>query len=79
MKKIITPLFLAGLLFQGCAQSSESTKQTKVIQPKTEIHFELADFLKENTFLDKEVERVFKQMDDNYASSWTSRSNKSDH
>ena len=64
MKKIITPLFLAGLLFQGCAQSSESTKQAKVIQPKTEIRFELADFLKENTFLDKEVERVFKQMDD---------------
>lgn len=64
MKKIITPLFLAGLLFQGCAQSSESTKQAKVIQPKTEISFELADFLKNNTDLDKEVERVFKQMDD---------------
>jgi len=48
MKKIITPLFLAGLLFQGCAQSSESTKQAKVIQPKTEISFELGDFLKNN-------------------------------
>jgi beta-N-acetylhexosaminidase len=64
MKKIITPLFLAGLLFQGCAQSSESTKQAKVIQPKTEISFELGDFLKNNTDLDKEVERVIKQMDD---------------
>ena len=64
MKKIITPLFLAGLLFQGCAQSNESTKQAKVIQPKTEISFELADFLKDNPALDKEVERVFKQMDD---------------
>ncbi|MFM1947646.1 MAG: hypothetical protein RL207_1929 [Bacteroidota bacterium] len=64
MKKIITPLFLAGLLFQGCAQSNESTKQVKVIQPKTEISFELADFLKDNPSLDKEVERVFKQMDD---------------
>lgn len=64
MKKIITPLFLAGLLFQGCAQSNESTKQAKVIQPKTEISFELADFLKDNPSLDKEVERVFKQMDD---------------
>ena len=64
MKKIITPLFLAGLLFQGCAQSNESTKQARVIQPKTEISFELADFLKDNPALDKEVERVFKQMDD---------------
>jgi beta-N-acetylhexosaminidase len=64
MKKIITPLFLAGLLFQGCAQSSESSKPVKVLQPETKISFELADFLKENTALDKEVERVFGQMDD---------------
>ncbi len=64
MKKIITPLFLAGLLFQGCAQSSESSKPVKVLQPETKISFELADFLKENTALNKEVERVFGQMDD---------------
>ncbi len=64
MKKLITPLFLAGLLFQGCAQSNESTKQVKVVQPKSEITFQLSDFLKDNKDLDKEVERIFKQMDD---------------
>lgn len=64
MKKIITPLFLAGLLFQGCAQSNESTKQAKVVQPKSEITFQLSDFLKDNKDLDEEVERIFKQLDD---------------
>jgi beta-N-acetylhexosaminidase len=64
MKKIITPLFLAGLLFQGCAQSSETTTQAKRIQPSTPYSFELSDFLKENSILEKEVERIFKELDD---------------
>jgi beta-N-acetylhexosaminidase len=66
MKKFITPLFLAGLLFQGCAQSSEATlnKTTEIIQPSTNIPFELSDYLKSNTKLDNEVERIFKLMDD---------------
>ena len=64
MKKFITPLFLAGLLFQGCAQSSEATlnQTTEIIQPSTNIPFELADYLKSNTKLDNEVERIFKLM-----------------
>ncbi|MEN9972079.1 MAG: hypothetical protein RIS20_426 [Bacteroidota bacterium] len=64
MKKIITPLFLAGLLFQGCAQSNETAKQAKRIQPSTTFNFELTDFLNENSNLDKEVERIFKELDD---------------
>lgn len=64
MKKIITPLFLAGLLFQGCAQSSESTKQIKIEQPSTTFQFEISDFLSNNSSLDNEVERIFKELDD---------------
>lgn len=64
MKKIITPLFLAGLLFQGCAQSSETTKQVKIAQPSTTFNFEISDFLSKNSTLDKEVERIFKELDD---------------
>ncbi len=63
-KKIITPLFLAGLLFQGCAQSSETTKQVKIAQPSTTFNFEISDFLSKNSTLDKEVERIFKELDD---------------
>jgi beta-N-acetylhexosaminidase len=64
MKKIITSLFLAGLLFQGCAQSSETTNQAKKIQPSTTYSFELSDFLKNNSTLENEVERIFKELDD---------------
>jgi beta-N-acetylhexosaminidase len=67
MKKFITPLFLAGLLFQGCAQSSEakiSIATESTIQTSTNIPFELSDYLKSNTKLDDEVERIFKLMDD---------------
>ncbi|MFM1915882.1 MAG: hypothetical protein RLZZ531_1551 [Bacteroidota bacterium] len=66
MKKFITPLFLAGLLFQGCAQSSETTlnQTAEIIQPSTNFPFELTDYLKSNTKLDNEVERIFKLMDD---------------
>lgn len=67
MKKFITPLFLAGLLFQGCAQSSEakiSIAPESTIQLSTNITFELADYLKSNAKLDNEVERIFKLMDD---------------
>ena len=64
MKKIITPLFLAGLLFQGCAQSSETTNQSKIVQPSTTFDFEISNFLSNNSTLDKEVERIFKELDD---------------
>jgi beta-N-acetylhexosaminidase len=64
MKKIVTSLFLAGLLFQGCAQSSETANQVKRVQPSTTYSFELTDFLKNNATLDREVERIFKELDD---------------
>jgi beta-N-acetylhexosaminidase len=64
MKKIVTSLFLAGLLFQGCAQSSETANQVKRVQPSTTYSFELTDFLKKNATLDREVERIFKELDD---------------
>ena len=66
MKKFITPLFLAGLLFQGCAQSTETNISSvpEITQPTTTLKFQLSDYLKSNDILDKEVERVFKLMDD---------------
>jgi beta-N-acetylhexosaminidase len=66
MKKFITPLFLAGLLFQGCAQSTGSSIKNapEIVQPSTTFQFELSDYLKTNSTLDNEVERVFKLMDD---------------
>jgi beta-N-acetylhexosaminidase len=65
MKSSIITLFIATLLFQGCAQSNEKTVSKRIKeQPKVEISFKLSDFLADNKILDEEVNKVFEQLDD---------------
>jgi len=65
MKSSIITLFVATLLFQGCAQSPEKNASKRIKeQPKVEISFKLSDFLADNKILDEEVNKVFEQLDD---------------
>ena len=61
MPKIYLSTIIALFVVYGCAQSPNG--QTK-IQFNTKIDFKLTDYLSENKFLDKEVERAFLMMDD---------------
>lgn len=61
MPKIYLSTIIALFVVYGCAQSPNG--QTK-IQFNTKIDFKLTDYLSENKFLDKEVERAFLIMDD---------------
>jgi len=64
MFKIIAVVVLSSFLFQSCAQSPSKEVKKEIKQPVSKINFTLTDFLTENKELDKEVNRIFKEMDD---------------
>ena len=64
MTKLFTAIALSSLLFQSCAQSPAKETKKVISQPVTKIDFKLNDYLDDNKDLDKEVERIFKEMDD---------------
>lgn len=64
MTKLFTAIALSTLLFQSCAQSPSKEIKKELKQPVTKISFQLADYLADNKVLDKEVDRIFKEMDD---------------
>ncbi len=64
MTKLFTAIALSSLLFQSCAQSPAKETKKVTAQPVTKIDFKLTDYLANNKDLDKEVERIFKEMDD---------------
>ena len=64
MFKLISVVVISSMLFQSCAQSPTKEVKKEIKQPISKISFTLSDFLTENKELDKEVERIFKEMDD---------------
>jgi beta-N-acetylhexosaminidase len=64
MTKLFTAIALSSLLFQSCAQSPTKEAKKEIKQPETKIAFKMSDFLADNKDLDKEVDRIFKEMDD---------------
>jgi beta-N-acetylhexosaminidase len=64
MFKLIAVVVLSSFLFQSCAQSPSKEVKKEIKQPVSKINFTLTDFLTENKELDKEVNRIFKEMDD---------------
>lgn len=64
MTKLFTAIALSSLLFQSCAQSPSKEAKKEIKQPVTKISFQLSDYLADNKDLDKEVDRIFKEMDD---------------
>jgi len=64
MTKLFTAISLSFLLFQSCAQSPSKEIKKEIKQPVTRIDFKLSDYLTDNKNLDKEVDRIFKEMDD---------------
>jgi len=64
MTKLFTAIALSSLLFQSCAQSPAKETKKVISQPVTKIDFKLTDYLADNKDLDKEVDRIFKEMDD---------------
>jgi len=64
MFKLIAVVVLSSFLFQSCAQSPTKEVKKEIKQPVSKINFTLTDFLTENKELDKEVNRIFKEMDD---------------
>ena len=64
MTKLFTAIALSSLLFQSCAQSPAKETKKVISQPVTKIDFKLTDYLDDNKDLDKEVDRIFKEMDD---------------
>lgn len=66
MNKLILVSVVVLSLFQSCAQPAEKKEKSAVETVKKEIKKEyvLADYLKEDTDLDKDVEKVFAALDD---------------
>jgi beta-N-acetylhexosaminidase len=64
MFKLIAVVVLSSFLFQSCAQSPTKEVKKEIKQPVSKINFTLTDFLTENKELEKEVNRIFKEMDD---------------
>jgi len=64
MTKFFTLLALSSFVFLGCAQNPSKETKKVISQPVTKIEFQLSDFLSDNKELDKEVERIFNEMDD---------------
>jgi len=63
MKSIIIFTVVCNIIFCGCAQ--EPLKPQELSDTETQaIKFKLSDYLAENSFLDKEVNRIFESMDD---------------
>jgi beta-N-acetylhexosaminidase len=64
MTKLFSAIVLSSLLFQSCAQSPTKEVKKVISQPVTKIDFNMSDYLTDNKDLEKEVERIFKEMDD---------------
>ncbi len=65
MRSFILVAGISTLLFQACAQQTENQPaKVKKEQPKVKVEFKLTDFLSDNAELDKEVDRVFRELDD---------------
>ncbi len=64
MFKLISVVVLSSMLFHSCAQSPTKEVKKVIKQPISKINFALSDFLTENKELDKEVDRIFKELDD---------------
>ena len=64
MTKLFSAIVLSSLLFQSCAQSPTKEVKKVISQPVTKIDFKMTDYLTDNKDLEKEVERIFKEMDD---------------
>jgi beta-N-acetylhexosaminidase len=64
MTKLFSAIVLSSLLFQSCAQSPSKEVKKVISQPVTKIDFNMSDYLTDNKDLEKEVERIFKEMDD---------------
>jgi ABC-type Fe3+-hydroxamate transport system substrate-binding protein len=65
MKQIILFTILSLLFFQGCAQEAKkNVPQAKIIQETSSYNFQLSNYLEDNNDLDKEVNRIFSNMDD---------------
>ena len=65
MKQIILFTILSLLFFQGFAQEAKkNVPQTKIIKETSSYNFQLSNYLEDNNALDKEVNRIFSNMDD---------------
>jgi len=67
MKHIIALAACTSLLLQACGQNTETVqKQERKLPelPKVETSYKLKDYLSENAQLDKDVEALFKSLDD---------------
>ena len=65
MKLIILFTILSLLFFQGFAQEAKkNVPQTKIIKETSSYNFQLSNYLEDNNALDKEVNRIFSNMDD---------------
>lgn len=64
MKSIFT-VSLVAVLLQACAQNAPEKPQRRVLQmPESKRPYVLSDFLSDNADLDKDVDLIFKQLDD---------------
>lgn len=68
MNKLFFALAVLAFLVQACAQNTEENiekNQLKKIRlPEVQTNFALSDYLSENAGLDKEVDAIFKSLDD---------------
>lgn len=67
MLKIILPISVCSILFYSCAQAPQPvSKQVKEKVEKVEVKkgYLLSDFLKENSDLDADVDKIFSALDD---------------
>lgn len=64
MTKLSLLSILVLFLFQACAQDKKKVESKKIEIPKTVEIFNLSDYLKENTSLDKQVDEIFAALDD---------------
>ena len=65
MKHFVIFTILIGLIFQGCAQEAKKTERPSLNNKQsTSYTFQLSNYLEDNNDLDKEVNRIFSNMDD---------------
>ena len=60
----ITIAIICGIIFQSCAQEIKKKSKQSIDIQSTSFKYKLADYLAENSSLDKEVNRIFESMDD---------------
>jgi beta-N-acetylhexosaminidase len=69
MKKIYFTFGVVAIIVQACAQNTpenkvKEEKKPAIVIPKMEVEYKLSDFLTENENLDKDVEKIFTNLDD---------------